>query len=148
MRAAVTPDAAANAYPQRAPKASKMNPAAVEPHATPTEMPVDSHDMASVARPGLEVDSSRLYPAMSVGAIVIPHKKITRVSTSRFGIAQNVHTPATVSGKVTASRCHAGARQVLDPYQRPPVPLPSAEAPSMTPASALWPKRVAHAKVR
>jgi len=126
MSAAVTPDAAANAYPQRAPKASRMNPAAVEPHATPTEMPVDSHDIASVARPGLEVDSSRLYPAISVGAIVIPHRKITGVSTSRFGIAQNVHTPATVSGRVTARRCHAGARQVLDPYQRPPVPLPSA----------------------
>jgi hypothetical protein len=103
-----------------------MNPAAVEPHATPTEMPVDSHDIASVDRPGLAVDSSRLYPAISVGAMVIPHRKITGVSTSGFGIAQKVHTPATVSGSVTARRSHAGARQVLDPYQRPPVPLPSA----------------------
>src|SRR6267378_4417874 len=103
-----------------------MNPAAVAPHATPTETPVDSHDIASVARPGRAVDSSRLYPAISDGAIVIPHRKITRVSTSRFGSAQNVHTPATVSGRVIASRCDAGARQVRDPYQRPPIPLPSA----------------------
>src|ERR1700722_15881275 len=126
MSAAVTPDAPANAYPQRAPNASRTNPAAVEPHATPTEMPVDSQDMASVVRPGSAVDSSRLNPAISVGAIVIPHRKITRVSTSRFGIAQNVHTPATVNGRVIARRRAAGVCQVRDPYQRPPVALPSA----------------------
>lgn len=51
-----------------------MNPMAVAPHATPTEMPVDSQDMASVALPGSAVDSSRLYPAISVGAIVSPHR--------------------------------------------------------------------------
>ena len=98
----------------------------MEPQATPTEIPVDSHDIASVARPGRDVDSSRLYPAISVGAIVIPHRKITASSTSRLGIAQNVHTPATVSGRVTASRSQAGARQLRDPYQSPPIPLPSA----------------------
>jgi hypothetical protein len=103
-----------------------MNPAAVAPPATPTSTPVDSHDIASTARPGRAVDSSRLYPAISVGAMVIPDRKITRVSTSRFGMAQNVHTAATVSGRVIASRRHAGARQVRDPYQSPPVPLPSA----------------------
>ena len=47
-------------------------------------------------------------------------------STSRFGIAQNVHTPATVSERVTASRRQAGACQLREPYQRPPVALPSA----------------------
>ena len=56
----VTPEAAANAYPQRGPNASRMNPTAVAPSATPTEMPVPSHDIASVARPGSAVDSSRL----------------------------------------------------------------------------------------
>src|ERR1700722_18624656 len=103
-----------------------MNPAAVAPTATPTEIPVDSQDIASVVRPGSAVDSSRLNPAIRVGAIVMPHRKITRVSTSRFGIAQNVHTPATVSGRVTARRREGGVRQVRDPYQRPPVPLPRA----------------------
>src|SRR5580700_9695836 len=103
-----------------------MKPAAVAPQATPTEIPVDSHDIASVARPGKEVDSTRLYPAISDGAIVIPHRKITPSSTSRFGMAQNVHTPATVGGRVTASRCRAGARQLRAPYQSPPIPLPRA----------------------
>lgn len=41
-------------------------------------------------------------------------------------MAQKVHTPETVSVRVTASRCQAGARQLRDPYHRPPVPLPSA----------------------
>jgi hypothetical protein len=98
----------------------------VAPHATPTEIPVDSQAIASVVRPGRAVDSSRLNPAISVGAIVIPHRKITTSSTSRLGTAQNVQTPATVSGRVTARRRHAGARQVRDPYQSPPIPLPRA----------------------
>src|SRR5579859_741607 len=122
MAAAVTPHAAANAYPQRGPNASRMNPTAVAPQATPTEIPVDSQDIASVARPGSAPDSSRLYPAISDGAIVMPHRKITPSSTSRFGMAQNVHTPATVSGRVTASRRRAGAFQVRAPYQSPPIP--------------------------
>ena len=71
-------------------------------------MPVDSQDIASVVRPGQAVASSRLYPAIRVGAIVIPHRNITRASTIRLGIAQNVHTPATVSARVTASRRQAG----------------------------------------
>jgi hypothetical protein len=50
------------------------NPAAVAPQATPTEIPVLSQDIASVRRPGSACSSSRLYPAMSVGAIVIPHR--------------------------------------------------------------------------
>ena len=70
----MTPHAAANAYPQRGPNASRTNPAAVAPQATPTEMPVDSQDIASVVRPGRAVASIRLYPAISVGAIVIPHR--------------------------------------------------------------------------
>jgi hypothetical protein len=51
-----------------------MNPTAVAPQATPTEIPVDSHDMASVVRPGSACDSIRLNPAISVGAIVRPHR--------------------------------------------------------------------------
>jgi hypothetical protein len=98
----------------------------VEPNASPTEIPVDSHDIASVVRPGRAVASIRLNPAINDGAIVMPHRKITTSSTTRFGTAQNVHTPATVSGKVTASRRDAGARQVRAPYQRPPMPLPRA----------------------
>jgi hypothetical protein len=68
------PQDAANAYPQCGPNASRMNPAAVAPQATPTEIPVLSHDIASVRRPGSACSSSRLYPAMSVGAIVSPHR--------------------------------------------------------------------------
>jgi hypothetical protein len=45
---------------------------------------------------------------------------------SRFGIVQNVHTPATVSASVSASRRPAGAFQVRVPYHSPPVALPSA----------------------
>jgi hypothetical protein len=51
---------------------------------------------------------------------------MTIVSMSRFGIAQNVQTPATVSVSATASRRHAGAFQLRLPYQRPPVALPRA----------------------
>jgi hypothetical protein len=63
---------------------------------------------------------------MSVGAIVIPHRKITTVSRPRLGIIQNVLTPATVITSVTASRREAGACQPRAPYHSPPVPLPSA----------------------
>jgi hypothetical protein len=103
-----------------------MNPAAVAPQATPTEIAVDSQDIASVVRPGSACDSSRLNPAISVGAMVSPQAKIAAVSTARFGIAQNVQTPATVTVSVTARLFHAGARQVRAPYTSPPVPLPSA----------------------
>ncbi len=70
----MTPHDAANAYPHREPSASSTNPAAVAPHATPTKIPVDSQDMASVVRPGSACDSMRLNPAISVGAIVSPHR--------------------------------------------------------------------------
>ena len=44
------------------------------PAATPTEIPLLSQDMASVRRPGLACASSRLNPAMRVGAMVSPHR--------------------------------------------------------------------------
>ena len=37
-------------------------------------MPLLSQDMASVRRPGLACASSRLNPAISVGAMVSPHR--------------------------------------------------------------------------
>ena len=74
MSTLAPPLPAANPYPHRGPNASRMNPAAVAPRATPTPIPVDSHDMASVVGPGSACDSSRLYPAISVGAIVSPHR--------------------------------------------------------------------------
>jgi hypothetical protein len=48
------------------------------------------------------------------------------VSSSRLGITQNVHTPATVSVSVQANRRAAGAFQVRVPYHSPPVALPRA----------------------
>jgi hypothetical protein len=45
---------------------------------------------------------------------------------TRLGWAQNVATPSTVSTRVTANRVSTGARHCLDPYQSPPVALPSA----------------------
>ncbi len=51
---------------------------------------------------------------------------MTAASTSRLGIAQNVHTPATVRQSVTAMLFHAGVSQFREPYHRPPVALPSA----------------------
>ena len=70
----MTPHDAANAYPHRGPNASRTKPAPVAPHATPTKIPVDSQDIASVVRPGRACDSMRLKPAISVGAIVSPHR--------------------------------------------------------------------------
>jgi hypothetical protein len=46
----------------------------VEPAATPTEIPVDSQVIASVRRPGRACASTRLNPAINVGAIVSPHR--------------------------------------------------------------------------
>jgi len=51
-----------------------MKPATDAPAATPTEIPLLSQDMASVRRPGLACASSRLKPAISVGAMVRPHR--------------------------------------------------------------------------
>lgn len=51
-----------------------MKPTTDAPAATPTEIPLDSHDMASVRRDGSACSSSRLNPAISVGAIDIPHR--------------------------------------------------------------------------
>jgi hypothetical protein len=51
-----------------------MKPTTDAPAATPTEMPLLSHDMASVRLPRCACPSSRLKPAMSVGAIVRPHR--------------------------------------------------------------------------
>jgi hypothetical protein len=48
------------------------------------------------------------------------------VSSSRLGIAQNVHTPATVRVSVQANRRAADAFQVREPYHSPPVALPRA----------------------
>ena len=48
------------------------------------------------------------------------------MSTSRFGIAQKVQTPVTVRMRVMPKRREAVARQFRDPYQSPPVALPSA----------------------
>ena len=42
--------------------------------AIPTAMPLLSQDMASVRRPGLACASSRLNPAISVGAMASPHR--------------------------------------------------------------------------
>jgi hypothetical protein len=72
MSADVTPQAPANAYPQRGPNASRTNPVTADPQATPTEIPVDSQAIASVDRPGGACSSSRLNPAIRVGAMVIP----------------------------------------------------------------------------
>ena len=44
------------------------------PAARPTPMPLLSQDMASVSRPGLACASSRLKPAIRVGAMVSPHR--------------------------------------------------------------------------
>ena len=123
------------------------NPAAVAPQATPTPIPVFSQDIASVVRPGQACDSIRLYPAISVGAIAIPHRNWTRASTVRSGTAPNVHTPATVRVSVTANRRQPGARQFRVPYHSPPAPLPHAQQASRNPASALWPKCAANATV-
>jgi hypothetical protein len=52
MSTLAPPLQAANPYPHRGPNASRMNPTAVAPRATPTPIPVDSHDIDSVVRPG------------------------------------------------------------------------------------------------
>jgi hypothetical protein len=72
--ALAAPHSAANAYPARGPSASTTNPTTDAPQATPTEMPLLSQDMASVRLPGYACSSSRLKPAMSVGAMVSPHR--------------------------------------------------------------------------
>src|SRR6516164_8913437 len=63
-----------------------------------------------------------------------------QVSVTRFGWAQNVATPSTVRVRVTANLVCSGDRHCLDPYQSPPVALPSAYVPRMNPASDLCPK--------
>src|SRR5579859_1809640 len=63
-----------------------------------------------------------------------------KVSVIRFGWAQNVATPSTVRVSVTANLLASGDRHCLDPYQNPPVALPSAYVPRMNPASGLCPK--------
>src|SRR5258705_7432054 len=65
---------------------------------------------------------------------------MTQVSVIRFGCAQNVATPSTVSVRVNANLFSSGAPHCLDPYQIPPVALPNAYAPRMKPASGLCPK--------
>ena len=65
----------------------------------------------------------------------------------RFGCAQNVATPSTVSARANANLFSIGARHCLDPYQIPPVALPSAYVPRMKPASGLCPKCWANATV-
>ena len=45
---------------------------------------------------------------------------------TRFGWAQNVATPSTVTVRVTANLVSSGVRHCLDPYQSPPVALPNA----------------------
>jgi hypothetical protein len=65
----------------------------------------------------------------------------------RFGWAQNVATPSTVSARVNANLFSIGARHCLDPYQIPPVALPNAYVPRMKPASGLCPKLWANATV-
>ena len=49
-------------------------PATDAPTARPTPIPLLSQDMASVRLPGLACASSRLKPAISVGAMVSPHR--------------------------------------------------------------------------
>src|SRR5579864_6425929 len=63
-----------------------------------------------------------------------------QVSVTRFGWAQNVASPMTVSTSVNANLFSRGARHCLDPYHSPPVALPSAYVPRMNPASGLCPK--------
>ena len=65
----------------------------------------------------------------------------------RFGCAQNVATPSTVSTRVSANLFSIGARHCRDPYQIPPVALPNAYVPRMKPASGLCPKCWANATV-
>jgi hypothetical protein len=74
VAALARPQAAANAYPTRGPRASMMKPTTDAPPATPTAMPLLSQDMASVRLPRRACASSRLKPAMSVGAMVSPHR--------------------------------------------------------------------------
>jgi hypothetical protein len=74
VRALATPHTAANAYPARGPRESMTKPTTDAPAATPTAMPLLSQEMASVRLPGYACASSRLKPAMSVGAIVRPHR--------------------------------------------------------------------------
>ena len=74
MAALAAPQRAANAYPNRGPCASIMNPTTDAPAAIPTAIPLLSHDMASVRRLGLACASSRLNPAISVGAMASPHR--------------------------------------------------------------------------
>ena len=66
---------------------------------------------------------------------------------TRFGWAQNVATPSTVSVRVSANLFSTAARHCLDPYQSPPVALPKAYVPRMKPASGLCPKCWANATV-
>ncbi len=49
-----------------------------------------------------------------------------QVSVMRFGWAQKVATPITVSVRVSANLLCSGARHCRDPYQSPPVALPKA----------------------
>jgi hypothetical protein len=51
-----------------------MKPTTDAPTASPTPMPLLSQDMASVRRPGLACASSKLNPAISVGAMASPHR--------------------------------------------------------------------------
>jgi hypothetical protein len=51
-----------------------MKPTAAAPIARPTAIPLLSQAMASVRLPGLACASSRLKPAISVGAMVSPHR--------------------------------------------------------------------------
>src|SRR5579863_7806691 len=69
------------------------------------------------------------------------------VSEIRFGWAQNVATPSTVRVRVTANLFWMGDRHCLDPYQNPPVALPSAYVPRINPASGLCPKCCANETV-
>jgi hypothetical protein len=49
-----------------------MNPTTDAPAATPTPMPLPSQDIASVRRDGSACASSRLNPAIAVGAMASP----------------------------------------------------------------------------
>jgi hypothetical protein len=55
-----------------------------------------------------------------------PATQTARKRVGSPGWNQNVATPAATQARVTANRRSAGARQVRDPYHRPPAALPSA----------------------
>ena len=90
-----------------------MCPAAADPPATPTEIAELSQVIPSVRRSTGAWRSIRPKPAMRVGEMATPQQKITSASDSRAGYKVERHL-------------NIGARQVRDPYQSPPIALPSA----------------------